>query len=145
MKPTQDKYPHFEANQVLTNSHLNQVFDYLDEQDRLTRANLIGIGIVCGLEFKTETNNGNISIHVSRGVGVGSAGYLLNQPENITLVSYREYTLPNEVEYPNFKFDDGGLMKQYPLWELFAAGEPNTLPVNSPDGFLNDKSPDSLP
>ncbi|MHC1775856.1 MAG: carboxypeptidase-like regulatory domain-containing protein [Lentimicrobium sp.] len=140
MKPTQDKYPHFEANQVLTNSHLNQVFDYLDEQDRLTRANLIGIGIVCGLEFKTETNSGNISIHVSRGVGVGSAGYLLNQPEHVTLVTYREYTLPNEVDYPNFKFDDGGLMKQYPLWELFAAGEPNTLPLNSPAGFLNDKA-----
>jgi hypothetical protein len=140
MKPTQDKYPHFEANQVLTNSHLNQVFDYLDEQNRLTRANLIGIGIVCGLEFKTETNNGNISIRVSRGVGVGSAGYLLNQPDHVTLVSYREYTLPNEVDYQNFKFDDGGLMKQYPIWELFAAGEPNTFPLNSPAGFLNDKA-----
>ncbi len=140
MKPTQDKYPHFEANQVLTNSHLNQVFEYLDEQNRLTRANLIGIGIVCGLEFKTETNSGSISIHVSRGVGVGSAGYLLNQPDNVTLVSYREYALPNEVDYPNFKFDDGGLMKQYPLWELFAAGEPNTFPLNNPSGFLNDKA-----
>jgi hypothetical protein len=140
MKPTHDKYPHFEANQVLTNSHLNQVFDYLDEQDRLTRANLIGIGIVCGLEFTTETNSGNIGIHVSRGVGVSSAGYLLNQPDHVTLVSYRDYTLPNEVDYTNFKFDDGGLMKQYPLWELFAAGEPNTFPLNIPSGFLSDKA-----
>ena len=139
MKPTQDKYPHFEANQVLTNSHLNQVFDYLDEQERLTRANLIGIGIVCGLEFRTETNNGVTTIHVTRGTGVGSAGYLLNEPENIALVSYREYTLPNEIAYPRFKFDDGGIMKQYPMWELFPAGEPNTQPLDSPQGFLNDK------
>ncbi len=54
MKPSQDTYPIFEVNQVLTNSHLNEVFGYLDEQERLTRANLIGIGIVCGLEIKLD-------------------------------------------------------------------------------------------
>ena len=51
MNPTQDNnnYPVFEANQVLTETHLNKAINYLDEQDRLTRANLIGIGIVGGL------------------------------------------------------------------------------------------------
>ncbi len=139
MKPTQDKYPHFEANQVLTSSHLNQVFDYLDEQERLTRANLIGIGIVCGLNFNVETTGSARTIHLSRGVGVGSAGYLLNEPEDIALVSYREYLLPNEVEYPAFMFEDGGVMKQYPLWEMFPAGEPNTQLLGNPSTFLNDK------
>jgi len=139
MKPTQDKYPHFEANQVLTNSHLNQVFDYLDEQERLTRANLIGIGIVCGLEFRVENSGGIISIVVGRGTGVGSAGYLLNEPEDVTLVSYREYTLPNEIAYPAFKYDDAGIQKQYPLWEMFPAGEPNTTSLDSPSGFMADK------
>ncbi len=43
-------YPEFVADQVLTADHLNELFDYLDEQDRLTRRCLIGIGIVCGLE-----------------------------------------------------------------------------------------------
>ncbi|KAF0195071.1 MAG: hypothetical protein FD166_3128 [Bacteroidetes bacterium] len=139
MKPTQDKYPHFEANQVLTNSHLNQVFDYLDEQERLTRANLIGIGIVCGLDFRVENNGGITSISVTRGTGVGSAGYLLNEPDDVSLVSYREYTLPNEIAYPRFKYDDAGIQKQYPLWELFAAGEPNTTSLDSPSGFMADK------
>ncbi|MBK6346958.1 MAG: carboxypeptidase-like regulatory domain-containing protein [Bacteroidales bacterium] len=139
MKPTQDKYPHFEANQVLTNSHLNQVFDYLDEQERLTRANLIGIGIVCGLEFRVESTGGITSIAVSRGTGVGSAGYLLNEPDDVTLVSFREYALPNEIAYPAFKYDDAGILKQYPLWELFPAGEPNTTPLDSPSGFMADK------
>ena len=50
-----DHFPVFEANQVLTSGHLNDVFDYLDEQTRLTRSNLIGIGIVCGLEIKLDT------------------------------------------------------------------------------------------
>ncbi|GAB1402883.1 hypothetical protein MASR1M74_00610 [Lentimicrobium sp.] len=139
MKLTQDKYPHFEANQVLTSSHLNQVFDYMDEHERLTRANLIGIGIVCGLNFDVETSGSTRTIHLNRGVGVGSAGYLLNEPDNIALVSYREYLLPNEIEYPAFMFEDGGVMKQYPLWEMFPAGEPNTQPLGNPSNFLNDK------
>ena len=50
MLPVNISYPFFEANQVLSNEHLNQLFNYLDEQERLTRTNLIGIGIVCGLE-----------------------------------------------------------------------------------------------
>jgi len=29
---------------------------------------------------------------------------------------------------------------QYPLWELFPAGEPNTTLLNSPAGFLDDKA-----
>jgi len=43
-------------NQVLTSGHLNDVFDFLDEQTRLTRSNLIGIGIVCGLEIKLDAS-----------------------------------------------------------------------------------------
>ena len=93
MKPTQDKYPHFEANQVLTSSHLNQVFDYLDEQERLTRANLIGIGIVCGLNFNVETVGSAKTIHLTKGVGVGSAGYLLNEPE-----SYGNFAPPADTD-----------------------------------------------
>ena len=41
MKAVHDTYPVFEANQVLSNLHLNQLLDYLGEQERLTRANLI--------------------------------------------------------------------------------------------------------
>ena len=87
MRPTQDAYPSFEANQVLTSGNLNQDFDYLDEQERLTRANLIGIGIVCGLELRIETGAA-ATVHVSRGCGVTSQGYLLVEPDDLALVSY---------------------------------------------------------
>ena len=53
-----DHFPVFEANQVLTSGHLNDAFDYLDQQTRQTRANLIGIGIVCGLEIKLDSSAG---------------------------------------------------------------------------------------
>ena len=36
-------FPVFEANQVLTSQHLNDIFGYLDQQTRLTRSNLIGL------------------------------------------------------------------------------------------------------
>lgn len=140
MKPTKDKYPVFEANQVLTNRHLNEVFDYLDEQERLTRANLIGIGIECGLEISLETKGEDKIIHISRGCGVGSAGYLLIEPEDVTLVSYRKYMLPSEVDYPRFKYETGGKTQQYPLWEMFPAGEPNTVLLGSDKDFLTNKA-----
>lgn len=134
-------YPVFQANQVLTSGHLNDLFDYLDEQTRLTRANLIGIGIVCGLEIKLDTSSGT-SIRLSRGCGVTSMGYLIIEPEDVHLVAYREYKLPPDVDYPNFKKDNGPDKEktQYPMWELFEKGEANTTLLNAPAGFLDNKA-----
>jgi len=140
MNPIQDKYPHFEANQVLTNSQLNQIFDYLDEQGRLTRANLIGIGIECGLEIKLETSGNEKTIRIEKGCGISSAGYLLIEPDPVDLVAYQDYTLPLLVDYPPFKYSDNGVVKQYPLWELFPAGIKNTKPLGSTANFLADKT-----
>src|SRR5262245_29309989 len=88
-----DHYPVFEANQVLTSGHLNDVFDYLDQQTRLTRSTLIGVGIVCGLEIKLDTSAGT-AIHLSTGCGVTSEGYLILEPQDVSLVAARVYTLP---------------------------------------------------
>jgi hypothetical protein len=124
MESTQNKYPVFEANQVLTRGHLNNIVNYLDEQDRLTRANLIGIGITCGLEITFDEKK--MTIHVSKGAGVTSKGYLVVVPEEgLTLVSCRAgYKIPDTAEYQ--QFIDPSAKKQYSLWELFPAGEPNT-------------------
>ncbi|GAB3573328.1 hypothetical protein [Hymenobacter daeguensis] len=139
MQALQDTYPVFEANQVLTNAHLNQVFDYLDEQERLTRANLIGIGIVCGLEIRLETTAGVSTIHLGHGCGITSAGYLMLEPDDVALVAYRDnYTVPPEPGYAPFL--DPVTHAQYPLWELFPAGEPNVKPLATPANFLQDKA-----
>src|SRR5687768_2632327 len=137
MVQLQDTYPVFEANQVLTKNHLNQVFNYLDEHIRLTRANLIGIGIVCGLEIKLDLS-GNGKITLTKGCGITSEGYLIMEPEDIDLVSYRAgYTVPTQIHYTPF-FDNQN--DQYPLWELFTPGEPNTILVGSDQDFLKDKA-----
>src|SRR5712691_3019610 len=132
-----DHFPVFEANQVLTSAHLNDVFNYLDQQERLTRSNLIGIGIACGLEIKLDA--GSSTIHLSKGCGVTSEGYLIVEPEDVTLAAYRaDYTIPVDPDYAPFK--DATTKTQYPLWELFPDGEKNTTPLASPAGFLDDKA-----
>lgn len=45
-------YSKFSDNQVLTKAQLNQFLDYFDDQDRLSRIGLSGVGIVCGFEIK---------------------------------------------------------------------------------------------
>ncbi len=133
MKPSQDIYPIFEDNQVLTRSHLNEVFGYLDEQERLTRVNLIGIGIVCGLEITLDPTAGEIRL--TRGGGITSEGYLIVAPEDVKLVSFMPYTLPAELLYPPFMNGTA----QFDLWELFPTAEQGaTLLKDLPD-FLKGK------
>lgn len=68
-----NSYPVFQADQVLTNNHLNDLHRYLDQQNRLTRSKLIGCGIVCGLEI----TSGSASIKISKGCALTSQGYLV--------------------------------------------------------------------
>ena len=70
----QNKLPQFEANQVLSNVHLNQFVEYLEEQGRLTRNQLLGAGIVSGLDVK---RNSATTVSIYEGAGVSSAGYLI--------------------------------------------------------------------
>jgi hypothetical protein len=134
MKPTQDKYPVFEANQVLSNAHLNQTFSYSDEQVRLSRANLIGIGVVCGLEIDYDGQATKTTINLSKGCGITSEGYLIIEPDNVALVSYRKYNVPDNLGYAPFT-----AIKKLELWELFPASEPD--PINVLDhNFLSDKA-----
>jgi hypothetical protein len=140
MNPTQDKYPHFETNQVLTNTQLNEVFDYLNEQERLTRSNLIGIGIECGLSISLSSAGGGKVIRLEKGAGVSSEGYLIIEPVAVELSAYQEYTLPLQIDYSPFRYTESGKVKQYPLWELFPAGIKNTKPLGTPADFLTDKA-----
>ena len=132
MESLLDHYPVFEANQVLMSSHLNDAFDYLDQQERQTRSRLIGIGIVCGLEVRLAGS----AIALGKGCGVTSEGYLIVEPEDVNLVAYRPYTLPTDLDYPPFK-NDG---TPFAMWELFEDGIPNTTPLSTPAGFLDDKA-----
>ncbi|QEC53857.1 hypothetical protein EDD80_10827 [Anseongella ginsenosidimutans] len=126
-------YPVFVADQVLTAEHLNQVVNYLDEQGRLTRNRLIGIGIVCGLEIKA----GPESIEIGKGCGVTSEGYLVLQERKIYTYS-RPYTLP-EYFSPEYK----PVYEDWHMWELLTAEESleaeDGQPLKGREDFVKDK------
>lgn len=100
------KYPIFEADQVLSNQHLNGLVTYLEAQDRAIRKGLIGIGIVCGMDisFPTET-----SIKIGCGTAVTSLGFQINWEEK-TFSRYKPveklsdaFLAPNLVNEPFLK------------------------------------------
>ncbi len=111
-----NNYPVFENNQVLTSTQLNELATYLDQQTRLTRVRLIGIGTVCGLipGYDTVTNK----LTITEGTGVTSEGYLM-ETGACEFTKYRVYTLPTSVEYEPFINPNTSV--QYPLWELLPA------------------------
>ncbi len=93
----QNSFPVFEADQVLTNQHMNDLFNYLDEQDRLTRCKLLGSGIVCGLEI-TRTNN---AINISKGCGLTSQGFIILFCDHINADGYTYYIPYSKKPFPN--------------------------------------------
>jgi PKD repeat protein len=109
-------YPKFVADQVLTSDNLNDLFGYLDEQGRMTRTNLLGIGIVCGLKVKTAADGSSITI--TKGVGVTSSGYLVSVPE----ITYTKRTSAIfdavKSEYYNRFVNIATKTQKFNLWEL---------------------------
>lgn len=74
-------YRGFVENQVLTEKQLNEVIDYLDYQDRLSRVLLSGVGIVCGLQV--SLNKADLTIALAEGAAVTTAGNLLKAEKKI--------------------------------------------------------------
>ncbi len=118
----QHSYPIFEKNQVLTHNQLNLLSSYLEEQGRLTRTGLIGIGIVCGfrLNFETEAESDldQDTLYLSEGVGITSEGYLISHCD-CAMTQYREYSIGEHVNYLPFQDSETG-DQDVTLWELLS-------------------------
>ena len=129
-------YPVFEDNQVLTASQLNELSGYLDQQNRLTRVKLIGMGTACGLNVSylapNEAPDNKDTIQISGGVGITSEGYLFTLG-TCNSTKYRPYVLP--IPYDPFADID--------LWELLPESTEPSTEVNelsaADTGFLDDK------
>jgi hypothetical protein len=128
-----NSYPIFVADQVLMADHLNEIVNYLDEQDRLTRNKLIGIGIVCGLELKVTSSQ----IKITKGCGVTSAGYLIVQDE-LNLSYYTPYELPADF-FPKYK----SVYENWHMWQLLSAEQSlemeDVSPIDDNKAFMKDK------
>ncbi|MGD9928921.1 MAG: Ig-like domain-containing protein [Mangrovibacterium sp.] len=129
-------YPVFESNQVLTSKQMNSLVGYLEQQTRLTRAKLIGMGVVCGLEVGYDATANKLTI--SKGTGITSEGFLINLGDCVT-VKYRPYQLPAATVYEPFV--NAVNEQDITLYELLtekADDGPDVFPLND-EIFLGDK------
>ncbi|BAY29889.1 hypothetical protein NIES2107_17330 [Nostoc carneum NIES-2107] len=137
-------YPIFTPNQVLTKDDLNQVVNYLDGQNRLTRAYLIGTGIVWGMDLSSTFDNTKAQIQISAGCGITSEGYLISVP--ITILTHYKIDQPiSEVLFtptPQEKEPVNATSpKTYKVIELFDQSAANLLALNQdPNGTARDEA-----
>ena len=87
LKEISTGYTVFEKDQVLTHLQLNSVADYLDDEGRLTRVCLLGVGVVCGLRPSLQSN----IVTVTKGAGVTTDGDLLRLPADTIYDKFKAY------------------------------------------------------
>jgi len=132
------QYRKFSKGQYIEYTQFNEFLDFFEDQDRLSRVMLQGVGIVCGLKPSlTYTNRILSSIQLSQGVAVTTDGDLLTL-NNTNKVSEDLYvsdlkTIDLESKsythfkvYDNFKVEYPAFYQgreQIELWELATAQE----------------------
>ncbi|BBE17111.1 hypothetical protein AQPE_1260 [Aquipluma nitroreducens] len=143
------QYHTFEDNQVLTKDQLNEFIDYFEDQDRMSRIFLSGVGIVCGFELSLDA--GKPSVTISQGAGVTTDGDLIKLRKNIAGSGLKSIDL-SSVEYTHYKaFEDSfanykffkklvnvdGKIKEMPIemLELLTADAEGAIPLASLSGL----------
>jgi hypothetical protein len=105
-------YSVFEKDQVLTEAQLNSVSEYLDDQDRLSRINLIGVGIACGLRVSL----GSSSVNLSKGLGITTDGDLIRIAADSSYNRFKSYD-SQYPKYPPFYVSAETMLSAYELVE----------------------------
>ena len=99
MTPLIKDYPIFEADQVLSQTHLNKLIGYLEEQDRMSRIALLGMGIVCGLDVIRPNAT---TVHISCGTAITSLGFLIPF-DNSKYTHYKETNISEHFLHPDLE------------------------------------------
>ncbi|GGF39483.1 PKD domain-containing protein [Echinicola rosea] len=125
------QYHTYKVDQVLTHTQLNESIAFFEDQDRLTRVFLNGVGIVCG--FNVSRPYGG-TVRISQGIGVTTDGDMFKllqessdpeQPGLEMVTGSVDYTFYREFEdlngnYTKFAKDDDS---QISLFELVPASK----------------------
>jgi hypothetical protein len=133
LRPPLPDWHGFEDNQVLTADLLNDTTRYLDAQTRLSRVDLVGVGVVTGLAVAADAG----SLTVSRGFGLTSDGDLVGFAANQTFGKAAPFP-DAQGRYDHFRVD-GTLV---PLWELLPADSPQPDALALTDFFAQHPASD---
>jgi hypothetical protein len=129
-----DHYTVFEPNQVLTHGQLNSVSDYLNDQLRLSRVTLDGVGLIAGLHVTLQADG---NVRISAGFGVSTDGDLMRLGTDTVYDRFRPYDATAAV-YPPLHAGETML----DLQELVPVGESDVLavPLASLTAGMSDKA-----
>jgi hypothetical protein len=127
------EYHSFRKDQVLTHKQLNDLIEYFEDQDRLTRTCLTGVGVVCGLKIKNVAGTDPF-VELSKGVAVTTDGDLLKS-DTLQYRHFRSYVNTKKGTdigiYDPFYFQNNGTDQQMELWELTRPNNSGVLPERS--------------
>ncbi len=125
LPPVYNQLPFFQANQVLTYGHLNDMANYLYQQERYTRNKTIGTGIVCGLTYRWQQAATKAQVIIDEGIGITSAGYLIvfQQPvlEGVVVPYTHRRNFNRLSDFP--PFDNLPNPANTPIYELITQTE----------------------
>ncbi|WP_404985500.1 PKD domain-containing protein [Chryseobacterium sp. M5] len=142
LKNISTQYRKFTKGQYVKSPQFNEFLDFFEDQDRLSRVMLQGVGILCGLKPQPIYLSGQLDkILLSQGVALTTDGDLLtlNKTNEVSKELYmsdlKTINLENKqythfkvydnfkVRYPSFSI---GATNQIELWELATTEEANS-------------------
>lgn len=136
------QYRNYKADQVLTHTQLNETIAYFEDQNRLTRVALTGVGIIHGLTISKEVTETGDQFIVSQGVGITTDGDLIvlhkqlseEQPKENTIsidelsfTHFRVFTDDKAKYSPYFYVDE----EQIPIWEFCNEEDVDAQPLSA--------------
>ena len=125
----------FAKDQVLTEKQLNEFLDYFDEQDRLSRICLSGVGIVCGFEVTTDETTKHITI--SKGAGITTDGDLVHFQRSVTASNGKVTTVLAEgMRFTHFRTYGGEKVNYDPQFDTVGGSPFHIIPLDEliPEG-----------
>jgi hypothetical protein len=102
------QYRNYQADQVLTHTQLNETIAYFEDQDRLSRIGLTGVGIINGLQLTTSLEGGIRKVVIHQGYGITTDGDLLTLQQPVEELGSKEKTIQIEsLEFSHYRpFED---------------------------------------
>ncbi|MDX2370267.1 MAG: hypothetical protein QNK36_17980 [Colwellia sp.] len=118
-------YTVFNKDQVLSDEQLNSLSKYFDDQDRLTRVNLIGVGLICGCNIEMKDN----TVVLSKGLAITTDGDLINIDKATSYSAFKPFGI-DQPKYNRFYINK---TKMLTLFELVQSevGDSLTKPIKS--------------
>ncbi len=131
-------YSIFEKDQVLTESQLNSITNYLNDQNRLASIYLVGVGVVSGLRVSISSDG----ITVTKGIGITTDGDLLYYKNDTVCDRYIEYDKSYPKYAPFYLRSEGGEDEMISVYELIPEGVTDSRSLTSFSEFSSQTSKD---